>query len=77
MNHLASHPLPTTTGWSGGEFRNEEGEWIERMPEVYCGRCKGTFKIDQNWVDRYLAKRYNDYMVKKLSKLGFTVPSRV
>lgn len=50
MKHLEKHPLPISRGYSG--VRNAEG-W-ERIT-VHCGKCKDSFDIDADWIDRWVA----------------------
>jgi hypothetical protein len=39
------HGLPVTNGYSGG---------VGHIT-VYCGRCQGHFRADEDWAVRYLA----------------------
>lgn len=41
--HTADHGLPTSNGWSSGKDGTT----------VWCGRCKDSFAIDDDWVERY------------------------
>jgi hypothetical protein len=49
VKHDARHPLPISNGWSGG---TRDGQ--ELHPTTWCGRCKGNFEVDDDWIDRYL-----------------------
>ena len=61
MKHRAPHPLPVTTGWSGGE-----------RPTVWCGRCRASYEIDDEWVDRYL-KMKRKRLLAQVGRYGLTL----
>jgi len=70
--HVASHPLPLSAGYGANYSRPDRGD-IEIS--VYCGRCKGSFAVDQEWVDRALERRKLDHdSIEDLRRLGFKVP---
>ena len=44
-------PVPIGNGWS---THNDE------LPTVYCNRCRDTFPIDADWIDRHYTNAEDD-----------------
>lgn len=50
MKHEAKHSLPVSRGYG----MTSVGGHIQTI-DVRCGLCKGSFDIDVDWVDRWVA----------------------
>lgn len=74
MKHTAAHPLPICRSYNERSDLNSDGGSIPRMPTTYCGRCGGSFDVDQDWVDRYFAKEVTASERRHFEALGFTLP---
>lgn len=44
------HKLPISTGYGGGTVNG-----VQQPTTVYCGRCRASVPVDQEWFDRWAA----------------------